>query len=243
MNVQINPKYGELTPFINALPEIFPKFGDVIYEGRNIIKVFKVNGIYVNVKSFKKPVFINQVVYKYFRSSKAERSFKYAVRILERNVNTPEPIAYIEMDKNGLFSQSYYISIHETVDGTMKDIYNQTAEESKDLVKAFTLFTAELHSKGIFHKDYSPGNILYKKTGNSYEFFLVDLNRMKFKRINVFDSCKSFCKIRIDNKTQNYIAKEYSRIRNYNIIICEKLISFYNRLFWKKYLYRHPEKA
>ena len=241
MKMHINGKYSELQPFIRELPSLFSTFGDVLYEGRNTIKVFKVNDMLINVKSFKNPIFINRVVYRFFRKSKAERSFNYALRLLDRNVNTPEPVAYVEILENGLFTRSYYVSVHEIVDGTMKDIYHQSADESRDLVKAFTLFTARLHDKGIFHKDYSPGNILYRKNVAGYEFLLVDLNRIKFKRMNIFDSCRSFCKIRIDVNMQNFIAKEYAKVRKFNKNICQALINYYNRLFWKKYLVRHPD--
>ncbi|WP_029904656.1 lipopolysaccharide kinase InaA family protein [Prevotella sp. 10(H)] len=241
MKVQINPGYSELLDFIYSVPEIFSQEGEMIYNARNTIKVFHVNGYDINVKSFKKPIWINRFVYKYLRKSKAERSFLNALTILERGIKTPKPIAYIEIYKNRLLAQSYYISIHEKVEGTMKEVYNQTEEESKELIQAFTMFTAEIHKKGIFHKDYSPGNILYKTTDKGYEFYLVDLNRMSFKNINMMDSCRSFSRLKANDDTLNYIGEEYSKVRKYDEKICQNLIQLYNRRFWKKYLLRHPE--
>lgn len=37
-----------------------------------------------------------------------------------------------------------------------------------------------LHRKGIFVKDFSQGNTLFRKSGEIYEFTLVDINRMEF---------------------------------------------------------------
>lgn len=241
MNIQINPQYDDLSEFIACLPDIFPHYGEVVQKGRNTIKTFKVNGIVLNVKSFKVPIWINRIAYKYFRKSKAERSFIYAKRLLENGVNTPDPVAFVETSEKGLFACSYYVSIHETVDGTIRDIYTQPESESRSLVKAFTAFTARLHKKGVFHKDYSPGNIMYKKTDEGYEFYLVDLNRIEFKEIKIFDSCKSFRRIRMDEDTIKTVANEYSGIRRYSKTLCEWLIGYYNRIFWKKYLNRHPE--
>ncbi|MFV0418593.1 MAG: lipopolysaccharide kinase InaA family protein [Dysgonomonas sp.] len=241
MKVHINSKYNNISGFINSVPEIFAKEGKTIYDSRNTIKVFEVNGIAINIKSFKKPNFINRFVYKYIRKSKAERSFMNAFEVLNRGINTPEPIAYIDICKNGLIDESYYISVHEQVEGTMKEIYKHPQNESKELIQAFIAFTANLHKKGILHKDYSPGNILFKKDANSYHFYLVDLNRMSFKNIRILDSCKSFSRLRADDHTLNFISEEYSKKRKYNKRICQKLIHTYNRRFWKKHLTRHPE--
>ena len=46
--------------------------------GRNLIKSFEVKGQHINVKSFKIPHLLNQFIYKFFRPSKAKRSFEYA---------------------------------------------------------------------------------------------------------------------------------------------------------------------
>lgn len=241
MRIHINPKYENISNFIKSVPEIFSREGEIVYKGRNTIKIFEVDGITVNIKSFRKPNIINRFVYEYIRNSKAERSYKNAVSILQRNVNTPEPIAYIEMHKYGLLDRSYYISIHEQVEGTMKEIYRKPEYESRELIQAFTAFTVEIHRKGILHKDYSPGNILFKKTDKGYEFYLVDLNRMSFKNIRILDSCKSFSRLHADDDTLNLISEEYSKMRKYDKRICQKLIHIYNRRFWKKHLMRHPE--
>lgn len=243
MTVYVNPKYIEIEGFIKAIPYIFPKSGEVIQSGRNTIKTIKVNGLVINVKSFKIPILVNKIAYKYFRKSKAERSYKYAHILQEKGINTPEPVGYIEKNRNGLFTESYYISIHEQAEGTMKDIYELPVKESEELIRSFTNYTASLHKKGVFHKDYSPGNILYKKTEKGYDFYLVDINRIQFKKLNLFDSCKSFSRIKLDRQTQGLIAAEYSQKRNYNMFLCDFFISYFNRIFWKKHLLRHPESA
>ena len=241
MKVYIDSKYGYISDFIYSIPEIFPKEGKVIYDSRNTIKTFDINGLVINIKSFKKPNIVNRFVYKYIRKSKAERSYNNALRIMDKGISTPEPIAYIETYKKGLFDSSYYISIHEQVDGTMKEIYKCSNNQSKDLIRAFTSFTADIHKKGILHKDYSPGNILFKKTDVGYHFYLVDLNRMKFKNISILASCKSFSRLYADKEVLHLIGEEYSKKRKYNKIMCQVLIQIYNWRFWKRHLMRHPD--
>lgn len=241
MKVHVNSRYSNISEFINSVPKIFSNEGKTVYKSRNTIKLFEVNGITINIKSFKRPNIINRFVYKYIRKSKAERSYLNALEVLDRGISTPEPIGYIEISKNGLIDKSYYISIHEQVEGTMKEVYKRPKHECKELIQAFIAFTAEVHKKGILHKDYSPGNILFKNTEDSYHFYLVDLNRMSFKNISILDSCKSFSRLYADDNTLNFISEEYSKKRKYNKRICQKLIHIYNRRFWRKHLTRHPE--
>jgi len=54
-------------------------FGD---GNRNVIKLFDLDSVKVNVKSFKKPHLLNSIIYRYFRKSKARRSFEYANKLL-----------------------------------------------------------------------------------------------------------------------------------------------------------------
>ena len=70
MKVVINPKYNFLTDFIYHLPGCFFKDGETIYQGRNILKKYDIQGYRLIVKRFKRPNIINQIVYSFFRRSK-----------------------------------------------------------------------------------------------------------------------------------------------------------------------------
>lgn len=77
----------------NELLNIITNFdslgSDFVIGKRNKIKTIPYNDIILNVKSFKIPFFFNGIVYKFFRKSKAERSYNYAKNIIrERNWNT-----------------------------------------------------------------------------------------------------------------------------------------------------------
>lgn len=110
IDYQINPKYKSLEKAILDIPRRFDQEGEVIDDGRNVIKILDVEGERFNVKSFKKPNIINQFAYAYVRKGKAQRSFEYANILLERGVGTPEPIAYIVYRNVFGVTRSFYIS-------------------------------------------------------------------------------------------------------------------------------------
>ncbi|MEG0917666.1 MAG: lipopolysaccharide kinase InaA family protein, partial [Myroides sp.] len=60
-------------------------------------------------------------------------------------------------------------------------VQNPDLENHEEILRAFTVFCYKLHEAGVEFKDHSPGNTLIKiNSDNSYSFYLVDLNRMKF---------------------------------------------------------------
>lgn len=217
--------------------------GEIIYDGRNIIKVITLdNKMAVNVKSFKTPNIINQLVYDNFRVSKARRSFEYANILFQNKINTPTPIAYIECKEGILFKQSYYISIQEDFDGLMREFRTGILKGREDLLKQFAQFTANMHNKNILHLDYSPGNILYKKEDQVYHFYLVDLNRMYFGEISMDLGCKSFRRLWGNDEMIEYIASEYAKARNFDEKKCTELTLLYHKKFWTYFSKKHPDK-
>lgn len=238
----INDKYRDLKGFIEKLPIEFIQSGEVIYSGRNTIKIFDVNGLTLNVKSFKKPIFINQVIYSTFRKSKAERSYLYASLLEKKGFHTPSPIAYIEQEKYGLLKHSFYISVHEEFDGMMRELLHGTIVEHEELLRQFARYTADLHNNGILHMDYSSGNILYKKTNNKYIFYLVDLNRMEFnKNINLNTGCFNLRRLWGSDEMISLIVKEYAKARKFNEATCLRKTFEYRNNFWKSYRSRYPD--
>ena len=116
IDYQINPKYKPLEKAILDIPRRFDREGEVIDNKRNVIKILDVEGERFNVKSFKKPNVINQFAYAYVRKGKAQRSFEYANTLLERGVDTPEPIACIVYRNVFGVTRSFYISRQEEYD-------------------------------------------------------------------------------------------------------------------------------
>src|SRR5690554_5258593 len=90
--------------------EHFDTKGELFIKGnRNSIKTYKSGDFILSAKSFKVPHFINKIVYKYFRKSKAERSFTNALKLLKNDIGTPLPIAYFERSTIVGLTDSYYV--------------------------------------------------------------------------------------------------------------------------------------
>ena len=211
MTIVINDKYKDLKNFIHAIPDSFETSGEVIYDERNKLKAYSIAGKEIVVKSFKIPIFLNRIIYTFFRASKAKRSYKYAFRLLENNILTPEPIAYIEHKRWGLLCKSYYISIYERDTSHVRQVMSgETYDEN--LIRAVAKLTAEMHSKGIFHRDISPGNILFRIKENQYTFFVIDINRMEFRKsIPEEDRYDSFKRLTCDSRVIDCLGQEYAR--------------------------------
>jgi len=210
--LQINPKFSDFKDFILNIQKYFDQSTKTIHKARNELKIIKHNGIDVVVKSFKVPNIINQIVYSFFRNSKAKKSYLNGMKLINLNINTPKPIGYIEFYKFGLLKQSYFISERFNYDFTIrKPLLDDNFKDKTDILKAFAKFTFELHQNNILHQDYSPGNILIKKEDNNYIFKIVDINRMKFKDLSLEDRAKSFSKLWASDDELTNIAKEYTK--------------------------------
>lgn len=199
----------------NLLTEIINEF-DNLREGkgkRNVIKIIKINGVVLNIKSFKLPNLINKIVYNFFRKSKARRSFEYGNKLMKLGIKTPIPIAFFEYSSLIYFKKSYYVSEQLLYDLTYRElINNKTYPDFENILRAFTRFTFKLHESGINFLDHSPGNTLIKKTNEGYEFYLVDLNRMKFQKMDFQARMKNFAKLSPKDDMLDIMCDEYAKL-------------------------------
>lgn len=213
IKISLDDNFSDLSDFIKRIPDDFNSTGDCVYDGRNVLKVFNVKGLRLCVKSFKKPNNINKIVYKYFRESKAYRSYEHAQRLINLDINTPKPIACIE--ESGLFlERSYYVSFYDEYDMSLRDLLDEGLPNKEEIFREFLRFTYCLHSNGVLHLDYSPGNILISKNKDKYSFSLVDLNRMIFKPVDLKCALKNLSKIWASSYMYPIIADEYSKYYN-----------------------------
>ena len=203
---------NEIISFIKS----FETNGKLLYGGnRNAIKIFETNDSFVNIKSFKVPHFINKIAYKYFRKSKARRSFEYATTLLQKGIGTPQPIAYFEnYDFIGL-KDSYYVCEHLDCDLTYRELVEiPDFPDHDNILRQFTRFSYDLHQKGIEFLDHSPGNTLIKKNAaGNYDFFLVDLNRMQFHKSMPFEvRMKNLCRLTPEKEMVRVMSNEYAKV-------------------------------
>ena len=216
MNLIINPKYLSLKPFIEALPRDFENSGEMVYEARNQLKKYLVDGCNIIVKRYRKPNYINRFAYAYIRPSKAKRAYEYALKLRDLGVNSPEPIAYLEEKEVGLLGYAYFVSIFETEFTEVREIM-EGFKENDALLNDLALYIADFHSKGVLHLDMSPGNILSKKIGDKYFFTLIDINRMQFLPVIPNEKrYKSFKRLTVFEHILTLMAKVYAKAAGLN---------------------------
>jgi hypothetical protein len=255
MRFLVNPKYKKYESFIKELPESFTNKGNTIYSGRNTIKTFQIeDGLVLNVKSFKIPHVVNKIAYAWLRGSKAKHSFEYGLEIIKRGANTPEPVAVVEVLKNGLFNKSYYVSVHHQYDFTIRDLIGFEFPDKENILKQFASFTFDkLHKNGIHHLDYSRGNILIsKKEKGKYDFSIVDINRLKFEEMPYLKGLKNFSQIWASEEELAIVAKEYAILNNKNPEEAVKLLVQFDKkhknkiekkLRWKTRIKRRKNRS
>lgn len=211
---EINKNSEKFKDFLLDIKNYFKNNSNTIHKARNELKVIEYSDVQTVVKAFKVPNMLNQIVYAYFRNSKAKKSYLNAKRLQDLNINTPLPIGYIEFYKGLLFKESFFISKKYEYDYTIREPLRNLDFENRELIlKQFVAFTYSLHSNNVYHKDYSAGNILVcKKDEKTYEFSIVDINRMEFKEVDLELGLDNFAKLWLDDNSLEIIAKQYAKL-------------------------------
>ena len=202
----------------------FTQNQNIIKNDRNIVKILRLGEIETVTKSFKTPNFIQGMVYKFFRKSKARRSYEYSVLLNQKGIKTPEPLGYIEVFDRFRLRKSYYISRKIEYDFTLNFATDRKVEDYKEILNSFIDFSYEVHKKNIMHLDYVVGNVCIKKTERGYDFYLVDLNRLYRGNVSSKSGAQNLARISKDPEIIKILAHEYAK---------RSLISFENSL---KYL-------
>jgi hypothetical protein len=252
-HIGINPAFKNDSQFFNHIIFNYDSEGQPFgNQDRNSLKLFQFKEMTVNVKSFKVPNIFNQIAYKFFRKSKAQRSFEYANKLMELYIGTPQPIAYYEFATSFLFKKSYYVSEHLDYDLTYRELTTDlNYPNHENILRSFTRFTFKLHEHGINFLDHSPGNTLIQLNKGDYKFYLVDLNRMNFGRLDFETRIKNFTKLTIHKSMVEIMSDEYAKCTGYHYekvfdLMWQETEAFQERFyrkqrlkkklkFWKKY--------
>ncbi len=241
--IKINPKYEQLRTFIEAIPDVFEQEGQEIYNKRNLIKVLTApNGTTINVKRYHVPHGPNRLIYSWnIRSPKGKRAYEYAKILKGKGIDTPEPIALIE-ERNwlGMLGFSYLVTIQCDYGHTLYEVGKaQHVEEYETLAKALAHFAAKVHIHNVLHKDFTPGNILWKQDDEGFHFALVDINRMNFGTVSTKQGLKNLCRFWGPKDFTRILATEYALLRNYNTQKAVTYIMKERAKFWTRYGKKH----
>jgi len=237
MMVHFNRKYASFQDEILSSISNFDTYTNSFDTGkRNSIKKISIKDKVFVIKSFKKPLLINQFAYRYLRKSKAQRSFEYANTLVNLGIKTPTAVAYIENQTVIGLQSSYYVSEFIDYDLTFRTLIDEpNYPNHKKIVEGFTKFTFNLHEKGVEFLDHSPGNTLIAKNQDEYDFYLVDLNRMKFRKLNYEERLNNFARLTRKKELIEQIANNYAKLITKEPTEVFNLMWSFNKRFHKKF--------
>lgn len=125
------------------------------------------------------------------RGSKAERSWRAALRLTAAGIATPRPLAWIE--STAAAGPAWFVA--EELEGATEARYLLRAARAGTAAVDFPTFPVDefldacaglarrLHEAQVWFRDFTSGNVLMRRApGGSLELFLVDLNRARFGR-------------------------------------------------------------
>lgn len=213
MQIHLSPNISEAErQFVRQLPTLFDTDGEMLYQGRNTVKRFVIEGKPLIAKRFKKMDLLKKIELM-LGGCKAKRAFTNAERLLSLGFKTPKPLGYL-IDDSGYS----YLVTQEDKGIPLLDGMNETeisadaranqkalGKEQTSLAEAFADYALSLHLAGIIHKDFNNTNIRFTRdeSDGNYRFSLIDINRMKFHdsrptlrvcldNLHLFSECTDF---------------------------------------------------
>lgn len=150
----------------------------ILYDGRNTL--WQSNDGRFCVKFYRVPGRIKGLIYRWLRMPKARRAWENAHRLIRAGFDTPTPEGVILMQRGHRLDKSCYICrmYHEPW-AHLRGIENRP--DFPAIVKALAAYMHRLHAAGVWMKDFTPGNVLFRPAADGgYDFSLVDINRMRF---------------------------------------------------------------
>ena len=238
VKITVHPKYNHQQEALSQVAQTFFEKGTLLFKGsRNSIKKNILGTEEINIKFFQQPGIFKSIIYSFFKHSKAKRSFDYASYLIQNDILTPFPIAYVEERNSfGLLRKSYYICQHINYDFTFRELIHQPLfPERNEVLEQFTEFTFRMHEAKINFLDHSPGNtLIIKRNSNVYDFYLIDLNRMKFELLSIEQRMDNFKKLWLSKRMIQIIAKKYASLAKYPESEIEPLLIQFSSEFKRK---------
>ena len=241
----INPAYKTLEKFVYDLPQKFDDEGELIYNSRNQVRIFAIDGQKIVVKRFKKPMLHQRIDYTFFRPSKAKRAYTFGLRLQQLGISTTTPIACVEEYSGGLFDCGFFVSAFCGDPDTR--IIREEPQQHDDLINALAHFLVFIHEKGFLHGDTNLSNFLYRKDNSplGYHITTIDINRSHFKdNLSQGECLANLMRMTHVREALQKIVTRYAEIRGWDAnksvaIVMNKLNGFERRKAWKHKIISH----
>ncbi len=225
----VSADFSDMADFVKFLPQTFCREGETIYKGRNELKAFHLQQTEVVVKSYQIPHLLNRIIYRWFRKSKACRSYLYAQMLQKLGIGTPAPIGYCTTGNLLFIGRSFFACRKSECPYTYRHFATQKFPRQEEILCAIAQTTAKLHENGILHKDYSAGNILFDDRAEEIKIEIIDLNRIRFRRVDMEAGCRNFERLPGTPEMLRTMAYEYARCRGMNAEESFRLIQKYRQ--------------
>ena len=133
----------------------------------------------------------------------------------------------------GILHDSWYVCYKSECKYTFNDlIHNKSFPNRERILQSIGKFTAELYKRGVFHQDYSGGNILFNEDGSKME--VIDLNRIKFYRhMPLKKGLQLFERLNIDKEALSILGATFAQVLG---IDEEFVINYIVTHRWKKHI-------
>lgn len=235
---KINKSYSNIEDWILDLGKSFDNQGDFIINSRNQVKLIEYNNQKFVVKYFKRISGINRYVYRYLRKSKGERAYQYANIMIDKGIETPAPVAFLDVYKGLTIEKSFFVS--KFIDyNSVSDLPEVCDPKTEKILSELAKFLHKVHKKGIFHKDLNVGNIMYKIENEEVKFALIDNNRMKFVKYTDRRAMRNMRRLNMPLINYAIFMREYANISNQSEYKTMGLSVFYKNMHT---LYRNRKK-
>lgn len=123
------------------------------------------------------------------KGDKALRSWNGAQELLRRGIFTPFPVAFFHNPRDPLGTESWYVCDEFGGGFSVRNAFtafSQGADEfagikSEELYNQIAIFLIKMHDRGVYFRDLSAGNLLFRLSGaKTPAFALIDTARAEF---------------------------------------------------------------
>jgi tRNA A-37 threonylcarbamoyl transferase component Bud32 len=173
------------------------------------------------VKQFRYPYFRDRFKER-FRRSKGLKSWIAGNGLRTRGIPAPEALAFVEIrDGLGLKESFFLMEASETGQEMDRYIFKGFVDlkEKRLFIQAFAQRLSHFHKMNLYHKDMKTCNILVSKNGETWDFYLLDMEDVLLnKEVNEKRLFKNFLQLNTSvpksfTRTDRWrFFKEYTRI-------------------------------
>lgn len=147
-----------------------------------------------------------------FLRSKASKSWKGSMTLVERGIETPPPVAFLESRKGLVLDQSFFLTERVLGVREIRYLFRELEPSKLDrLLVSLSRYLRHGHDRGVLHRDLSDGNILVQEDERGgYRYYLIDTNRIRIKgRMGPLRRIRNLIRLGVPREKQRFFLEQY----------------------------------